>query len=164
MISLVVAHDTHRLIGRENELPWHIPEDLAYFKRVTMGKPIIMGRKTFESIGRPLPGRTNYVVTRNANYSAPGTIVFQQIEEAVKAAEREADEVMIIGGAEIFTIALPFADRLYITRIEHTYEGDTYFPAYEEGWSLTSQSSVQKTRDGITYVYQIFERNEDVER
>lgn len=158
MISLVVAHDMHRLIGRDNELPWHIPEDLAYFKRVTMGKPIIMGRKTFESIGRPLPGRTNYIVTRNTSYSAPGVLVFHSVEAAVEAAKQEADEVMIIGGADIFSMSLAFADRLYITRIEHAFKGDTYFPAYEEQWRLMSESAKQETTDGITYVYQTYEK------
>lgn len=127
MISLLVAHDPNRVIGMNNDLPWHIPEDLAYFKKVSMGKAMVMGRKTFESIGRPLPGRLSIIVTRNEAYTAEGAVVVHNLNDAIARAEEYADEVMIIGGAEIFHAALVIADRLYITYIQKQYEGDTFF-------------------------------------
>ncbi len=102
MISLLVAHDPNRVIGLNNELPWHIPEDLAYFKKMSMGKAMVMGRKTFESIGRPLPGRLSIIVTRNEAYTAEGAVVVHNLNDAIARAEEYAEEVMIIGGAEIF--------------------------------------------------------------
>lgn len=128
MISLIVAHDNNRVIGYENAMPWHLPGDLQYFKEQTMGKPMIMGRKTFESIGRPLPGRRNIVITRNRDYEAEGIEVVYSLDEALQLAQG-AEEIMIIGGQQIFTESLPIADRLYITHIDHEFVGDTYFPS-----------------------------------
>ncbi len=158
MISLLVAHDENRVIGADNAMPWHIPEELQYFKEKTMGKGIIMGRKTFESIGRPLKGRLNLILTRNPDYSAEGTVAVNTLEEAIFRAESYADEVMIIGGAQIFEKAMPYADRLYVTVIEHSFEGDTFFPDYSTGWKLVSESAAHSTEDGISYVYCIYER------
>ncbi|WJY28230.1 MULTISPECIES: dihydrofolate reductase [Sporosarcina] len=158
MISLLVAHDENRVIGADNAMPWHIPEELKYFKEKTMGKGIIMGRRTFESIGRPLKGRLNLILTRNAGYHAEGAVAVQTLDEAIVRAENYADEVMIIGGAEIFEMAMPIADRLYVTVIRHSYEGDTYFPEYSTGWKLISESDAHRTEDGIEYVYCIYER------
>ncbi len=107
------------------EMPWHLPGELKYFKEQTMGKPMIMGRKTFESIGRPLPGRRNIVITRNENYTAEGIEVVSSLEEALKLVSNE-DEIMIIGGEQIFKLALPIADRLYITKIDYEFQGDTF--------------------------------------
>ncbi|MBU8906581.1 dihydrofolate reductase [Desertibacillus haloalkaliphilus] len=138
MISFMVAMDQNRLIGKDNDLPWRLPADLAYFKKVTMGKPIVMGRKTHESIGRPLPGRENIIITRNEDYQAEGCTVVNSVAEI----ERFDDdtEVFVIGGAEIFKETLPIADRLYITLIEEEFEGDTYFPEIKEDeWELTSE-------------------------
>jgi len=126
-ISIVVAMAANRVIGRDNQLPWHLPADLKYFKQTTMGKPILMGRKTWESIGRPLPGRTNIVITRDENYDAPGCVVVHSIEAALQAAAKQ-DEVMIIGGAEFYRQVLPRTDRIYLTRINEDFEGDTLFP------------------------------------
>lgn len=126
-ISIVVAMAANRVIGRDNQLPWHLPADLKHFKQTTMGKPILMGRKTWESIGRPLPGRTNIVITRDENYDAPGCVVVHSIEAAMQAVE-EQDEVMIIGGAEFYRQVLPRTDRIYLTRINEDFEGDTLFP------------------------------------
>lgn len=159
MISLLVAHDVNRVIGVNNEMPWHIPEELAYFKKVTMGKAIVMGRKTFESIGRPLPGRLNIVLTRNDGYAADGVEVFRELNEAIERGKQYAEEVVIIGGAEIFNLAMDIADRLYITVIEHAYEGDTFFPNYGDEWNLQSTSEQQMTKDGITYTYLVYERS-----
>ncbi|MCW8883947.1 MAG: dihydrofolate reductase [Motiliproteus sp.] len=136
-LALIVAQSENRVIGRNNKLPWHLPEDLKYFKSVTMGKAIIMGRKTFESIGRPLPGRTNIVVTRDASYKAEGIEVVHSLEAAVDKAEilaliNGADEALVIGGAQLYEQALPRADRLYLTQVHHQVDGDAYFPAFEQ--------------------------------
>jgi dihydrofolate reductase len=159
MISLLVAHDPDRVIGKDNELPWHIPEDLAYFKKMSMGKAMVMGRKTFDSIGRPLPGRLNIIVTRNRAYTAEGAIVVHDLQEAIAKAQEFSDEVMIIGGAEIFQTTMEIANRLYITYIQKKFEGDTFFPSYGSEWKLTSSSEDHITEDGIPYTFLVYERN-----
>lgn len=158
MISLLVAHDPNLVIGVNNELPWHIPEDLAYFKRMSMGKAMVMGRKTYESIGRPLPGRLSIIVTRNKEYTAEGAVVVHNLNDAIARAEEYAKEVMIIGGAEIFRMSIDFADRLYITCIGKTYNGDTFFPPYKSDWKLVSASDNHFTDDGIPYSFLIYDR------
>ena len=135
-ISLVWAMAQNRIIGRNNNLPWHLPEDLKYFKRITLGKPVIMGRKTFGSIGKPLPGRTNIVVTRNADFSAEGVKTVNSLSAAKALCESigEIDgisEAMVIGGAEIYTQAMPVADRLYLTEVHANVDGDTFFPEFD---------------------------------
>jgi dihydrofolate reductase len=120
----------NRVIGRDNALPWRLPEDLAYFKRVTMGHPIVMGRRTYESIGRPLPGRLNIVVSRNKDFTAPGCRLVGSIEEAWQAAG-DAEEVSVIGGTSIFDAALPRADVIHLTEVDADVEGDTWFPAFD---------------------------------
>lgn len=155
MISLIVAHDKNHVIGLNNEMPWHLPGDLAYFKKVTMGKPIIMGRNTFESIGRPLPGRQNIVITRNKQYQAAGTDVVHSLEAALELVKDEP-EIMVIGGQQIFTEALPLAERLYITKIDHEFEGDTYFPTYE-GW-VEKTTTEDNNGDGFTFRYTVYEK------
>ncbi|KGR78899.1 type 3 dihydrofolate reductase [Ureibacillus manganicus] len=157
MISLIVAHDINRVIGYQNQMPWHLPGELKYFKETTMGKPMIMGRKTFESIGRPLPGRKNIIVTRNNAYQQDGVEVATSLNEALEKA-CEAEEIMIIGGEEIFKLALPIADRLYITHIEHEFNGDTFFPQYGDDWTLTSCSEPIETNQGYTYKYCIYDK------
>lgn len=140
MLSLIVAMAENRVIGINNSLPWHLPNDLKYFKKVTMGKPIIMGRKTYESIGRPLPGRRNIIITRQENYAASVTHqnvdVVDSLESAIRLGEDIAlvdghDEVFVIGGAEIYRQALQKADRLYITHVLAEVQGDAYFPIIE---------------------------------
>lgn len=131
--SLIVAMAKNQTIGINNTLPWHLPNDLKYFKQVTMSKPIIMGRKTFDSIGRPLPGRTNIVITRQTDYQAEGIVVVNSLQQALdKAADvcfiGGHDEAMVIGGAEIYQQALLKADRLYITHVHADVEGDAFFP------------------------------------
>ena len=130
IISLVVAMARNRVIGRDNQLPWKLPADLAYFKQVTLGHPVIMGRRTHESIGRPLPGRQNIVVTRNAGYSAPGCTVVTSLEGAWDAATG-ADEACVIGGTMLFEETLPVADRIHLTEVEADVAGDTYFPPFD---------------------------------
>ena len=120
----------NRVIGRDNALPWRLPADLQHFKATTMGKPVLMGRKTFDSIGRPLPGRVNLVLTRDVHWQAPGIVVAHSIEDALARAS-EAPEVAGIGGAEIFRLLLPLASRIHLTRIEADIPGDTFFPALD---------------------------------
>ena len=132
-LAIIVAAAENGLIGRNNALPWHLPGDLQYFKRVTMGKPILMGRKTFESIGRPLPGRTNVVITRNPDFSAEGIRVVESLAAALRLAEDIAlvdgvEELVVIGGAEIYREALPLAQRLYLTEVHSSVEGDAWLP------------------------------------
>jgi dihydrofolate reductase len=131
ILSFVVAMARNGVIGKDNGLPWRLPADLRHFKAVTLGKPIIMGRKTFESIGRPLPGRTNIVVTRDPACQAEGCLVAHSIEAALEAAG-DAEEVMIIGGADFYRQLLPRADRIYLTLIDAEIEGDTWFPELDE--------------------------------
>lgn len=139
-LALIWAMSRNRVIGRNNALPWYLPEDLKYFKRVTMGKPIIMGRKTWESIGRPLPGRSNIIVSRNTNFEAEGAKVVHSLDEAIEMAENIAlinggEEAVVMGGAEIYRQALPRADRLYLTQVHAEVEGDAFFPEFDiERW------------------------------
>ncbi|MCP2036274.1 dihydrofolate reductase [Planomicrobium sp. HSC-17F08] len=159
MISLMVAHDPNRVIGKDNQLPWHIPEDLAYFKKHTIGKGIVMGRNTYESIGRPLPKRRNIVVTRNPEYRADGIDVVHNLDEAIRLAKEQHEEVMVIGGEQIFRTILPQADRLYITLIKQEFDGDTFFPEYGAEWTAVSESEEQVSGD-IRFVYRVFERKD----
>ena len=134
--ALIVAMAENQTIGIDNTLPWHLPNDLKYFKKVTMAKPIIMGRKTYESIGRPLPGRTNIVITRQTDYQADGIVIVNSLQQALDKAEDISfvsghEEVMVIGGAEIYQQALLKADRLYITHVSAEIEGDAFFPTVE---------------------------------
>jgi dihydrofolate reductase len=136
-LSIIVAMANNRAIGKNNQLLWHLPEDLKYFKRMTMGKPMIMGRKTFESIGRPLPGRLNIVVTRQQDWQFEGVRVVHSIEAANKLAQAQAtidgvDEVMLIGGAELYKTSLDHADKLYVTRVDTDIDGDAFFPKVDE--------------------------------
>ncbi len=127
LLSLIVAVAKGNVIGGDNKLLWHLPADLKHFKNVTMDHPIIMGRKTFESIGKPLPGRKNIVVTRQEDYVAEGCTVVNNLQEAINLSEKEG-EVFIIGGAEIFRQSIPAADKIYLTRIDHAFDGDVFFP------------------------------------
>jgi dihydrofolate reductase len=139
VITLIVAVADNGVIGRGNELPWRLPEDLRRFKRITMGKPIVMGRKTFESIGKPLPGRQNIVVTRDANYRREGVTVVHDAEGALLAAGA-AEEIMIIGGSELFRLFLPRATRAHVTRVHGDVAGDVYWPALnDQEWRVVGR-------------------------
>lgn len=141
IISLIAAMDRNRVIGKNNALPWSMPADLKHFRDLTRGKPIIMGRKTFESIGRPLPDRINIIITRDAAYQAQACIVVHTADEALKAAGN-AEETMIIGGGEIFSMFLAKADRMYLTRIDADFEGGARFPEFpEHEWQITAEES-----------------------
>jgi len=160
MISLIVAHDTNFVMGKDNKMPWHIREDLAYFKKMTMGKAMVMGRKTFESIGKALPGRLTVIVTRNPGYIAEGATVVHDFDEAIRIASNHAEEVMIIGGGEIFKLALPIADRLYVTLIEKEYEGDTFFPPYDVNeWKVVEESEEKINDDKTRFKFVVYERS-----
>ncbi len=129
IISIIAGMDKNRLIGQDNRLPWKLPADMKHFRRMTLGKPVLMGRKTFESIGKFLPKRTNIILTHDREYHAEGCVVTHCIEEALVAAKNH-EEIMIIGGASIYALFLPRADRLYLTLIHHCFEGKVYFPAF----------------------------------
>ncbi|ELI6422936.1 type 3 dihydrofolate reductase [Aeromonas veronii] len=133
-ISMIAAMAHDRVIGKDNQMPWHLPADLAHFKRVTLGKPVLMGRKTFESIGRPLPGRRNLVISRNPDYQAEGIEVVGSVEAALALlAGSSVEELMVIGGGHLYAEMLPSVDCLYLTRIDLAVEGDTRFPAFDDG-------------------------------
>jgi dihydrofolate reductase len=140
MISFILAMDENRVIGKDNQLPWHLPSDLKYFKTVTMGHPVVMGRKTYESIGRLLPGRENIILTRDRDYSVEGGIVFHSDEEFLEYTKKNPEEeYFVIGGAEIFNLLMDKVDILYITEIHAKFEGDTFFPEINEDiWTLVS--------------------------
>jgi dihydrofolate reductase len=164
-VSFIVAVAENGVIGRGGALPWHVPSDLKTFKRITMGKPVIMGRKTYASIGKPLPGRDNIVVTRDAGFSAAGTSRAASIDEALdiarhKAAERGVDEIMVIGGAEIFALTLSIADRIYLTRIHAHPHGDVTFAEPDPNiWREVSRSPLQPDpRDEAAATLLILER------
>lgn len=153
------------MIGRNNALPWHLSEDLRYFKQVTMGKPIVMGRKTYESIGRPLPGRTNIVISRDPGYLAEGVKSVTSLAAALELAEQVAlidgaRELMVIGGAQIYAEALPIADRLYLTEVHAEVEGDAYLPAIE--WSqwqeVRRQGFAAEGANPYDYSFVVFEK------
>lgn len=159
MVSVIVAVAENGVIGDKNTLLWHISEDLRNFKRVTSGHPVIMGRKTFDSLGRPLPNRTNVVITRQ-NLEIEGCKVVHSLEEALSLFSPE-EEVFVIGGAQIYAEALPLADRFYLTRVHHAYEGDTSFPKWNESeWTLMESERFER---GEKYEYpftiEIYERN-----
>lgn len=161
IISLIAAMDKNRVIGKSgNELPWRLPADLKRFKSVTLGKPIIMGRKTFESIGRPLPERTNIIITRSEKYEAPGCVVVHSPEKALSAAG-DAPEVMIIGGAEIFARFLPLAKRLYFTHVSGEFEGDIYFPSLDpkEWREIFREAHEPDEKNPYNYTFVTLERS-----
>ncbi|KAA5543456.1 dihydrofolate reductase [Adhaeribacter rhizoryzae] len=132
MIASIFAMSENRVIGKENKLPWHLPADLKFFKATTLHHPILMGRKTYESIGKPLPLRTSVIITRQPDYQVPGTLVVNSLTEAINKAQEINKDIFIIGGAEILKEALPLIDTMYLTLIHATFEGDVYYPAYNE--------------------------------
>lgn len=165
LLALALAMDVNRLIGRNNDMPWHIPGEQAHFKAITLGKPIIMGRKTFESIGRALPGRLNIVVTRDPTWSAEGVTQAVGLDAAISIARERAiaddvDEMIVIGGAALCREAMPVAQRFYLTRVSQAYEGDTWLDTFEESeWREIERSSPDpETTGGIPVHYCVLER------
>ncbi|MDX1455193.1 MAG: type 3 dihydrofolate reductase [Gammaproteobacteria bacterium] len=158
ILSMIVAMGENHAIGKDGGMPWHLPADLQYFKRVTMGKPIIMGRKTFESIGRPLPGRPNLVITRSEDFAPEGVDVHSSPEAAL-AAVADVDEAMIIGGGRIYAELLPQADRLYVTFIHADFEADTFFPELGNEWQEVSREDhAADEKNPVATSYVVLER------
>ncbi|NQE48173.1 dihydrofolate reductase [Herbaspirillum rubrisubalbicans] len=156
-LTIIVATDLNNGIGIRNTLPWHLPEDLAHFKRTTSGHTILMGRKTFESIGRPLPNRRNIVITRNAQWQHPGVETAGSLAQA--AALAGAAPAFVIGGAQVYAEALPLVDRLIITRIARAFECDAFFPAVdEEVWQETAREQHHAETSGLDYAFVTYER------
>jgi dihydrofolate reductase len=162
--SLIAAIAQNNVIGRDNQLPWHLPADLKHFKALTLGKPIIMGRKTWDSLGRPLPGRLNLVVTRQSDLQLEGAEVFTTLEAAHARAQewaqaQDAEEVMLIGGAQLYEMGLAQADRLYLTRVLISPQGDAYFPDVKEAdWHLSSAIEHSAGVETPGYVFEVWDR------
>ena len=163
-VAMIVATARNGAIGRENTLPWRISGDLQFFKRTTLGKPVVMGRKTFESIGRPLPGRENIVITRNPEWRAEGVTVVSNLEQALQTADAVArrdgaGEVMVIGGAQIYRQALHHAERLYVTEVDADVEGDAFFPEIGNDWKIVSKDCYPASeRDEYNYCLVQYDR------
>jgi dihydrofolate reductase len=159
IITLIVAVADSGVIGRDNTLPWHLPEDLKRFKRLTLGKPIVMGRKTFESIGKPLPGRLNIVVTRDTNYQRDGVTTAHDADAAVRAAGAVA-EIMIIGGADLFRLFLPRAGRVHLTRVHGDIDGDVRWPALDaREWAVVERESLAADeRHAYAMTFEVWEK------
>lgn len=163
MISLIAAVAANRAIGKNNELLWHLPEDMRHFRETTHGKPVIMGRKTWESLPdafRPLPGRQNIVVSRNPAYQAPGATLVGSLEDALRKAELsdKADEAFVIGGAELYRQALPLASRLYLTEVAESFEADVFFPeVLPQDWEEVSRQK-QQSESGPSFSFVIYQR------
>lgn len=158
MISFIVAMDRNRAIGLNNKLPWHLPGDLKFFKKTTMGHAVLMGRKTYESIGKPLPGRHNVVLTRDPNFKPEGVTVVHSAEEASRLFD--GDEVYVIGGAEVFKLLLPWADRLIVTHIDHEFEADTFFPELrEDEWrEVSREPGPTDEKNPYPYQFVVYDR------
>jgi dihydrofolate reductase len=161
VLSLLLAASENNVIGKNNQLPWHLPDDLKYFKNLTWGLPILMGRKTFDSIGKPLPGRKSIVITRDQNWRHDGVAVVHSVEDATRKAESfGAKEIFVIGGAEIFHATLPSANRIYLTRIHHEFDGDVFFPEIDtHNWECTSSRfCAADEKNAFDHTYQVWER------
>lgn len=163
-LSLIAALGENRVIGVDNSMPWHLPGDFKYFKATTLGKPIIMGRKTWDSLGRPLPGRLNIVVSRQVDLQLEGAEVYSSLEAAVERAqewalEQGVDELMLIGGAQLYAQGLAQADRLYLTRVALSPEGDAWFPAFDlNQWKLVSNLPNPAEGDKPAYSFEVWEK------
>ncbi|MGS0680956.1 type 3 dihydrofolate reductase [Shewanella sp. 125m-7] len=151
-IAMIAAMANNRVIGKDNQMPWHLPEDLRHFKAMTLGKPVVMGRKTYESIGRPLPGRHNIVISRQADLFIEGVTTVTSFEEA-KLAAAECDELVVMGGGQLYEMLLPQADILYLTQIALTVDGDTYFPEWDDGSWLEVSRDVAKNDKQVEYTF-----------
>lgn len=161
ILSLLVAASENNVIGKDNQLPWHLPNDLKYFKNQTWGMPILMGRKTFESIGKPLQGRKSIVITRNKNWQHENVDVVHSVEEAIsKAKAYGVKEIFVIGGAEIFTTSFDQAGRIYLTRVHHQFDGDAFFPEIPgSGWNLMqSRFCSADGKNAYAHTFQVWER------
>ena len=163
MINVIVSKASNNVIGAKNELIWHLPNDLKHFKNLTSGHHIIMGRKTFESLGRPLPNRTNIVITRDKNWQGENVEKEFSLEKAIESAKKINEDIYIIGGGNIYKQAMEFADVLYITEVHHEFEGDTYFPEIdEEIWEEVDRENFMKDeKHPYAYSYVTYKRIQD---
>lgn len=163
-VSIIAAVANNNVIGRDNKLPWHMPGDLKWFKKLTTGHHVLMGRKTFQEFSKPLPGRVNVVITRNPNWFAEGVAIARSLDEAISKAEAAGDtEIFVIGGAEIFAQVLHRADRMYITRIHAEPEGDTFFPEFDDvnEWKLVDSEHLEADeKNAYPYSFLIYERHD----
>lgn len=162
MISLIVAAASNNAIGKDGQLLWHLPKDLKFFKNTTWGMPVLMGRKTFEAVGKPLPGRTNIVITSNENFCADQVITVASLESALqKANETNCKEIFIIGGGEIYRQSMPIADRIYMTRVHATLEADTFFPEIPaSGWTLMQSTDISgDEKHAYSFTIEIWQKN-----
>ncbi len=159
-ISLIVAMSENRVIGRDNKMPWHLSADLKRFKSLTMNSPILMGRKTFESIGKPLIGRTNMILSHNSDFKPEGCLVFSGLKLALDEARHYGDELFIIGGSTLYEMALPLAQRLYLTEIDASFEGDTFFPEIDliEWKEVACERIVDDKKVDFTYRFITLEK------
>jgi dihydrofolate reductase len=160
-ISAIAAMARNRVIGKDNALPWHLPADLRFFKQTTMGHPVILGRRNYLSLGRPLPGRTNIIVTRNPDFVSSGCIVVHSFEDALqKAYEKDQTEVFVIGGGEIYSLAMNYLDRIYLTEIDLVVDGDVFFPEIDPvEWSIVSESPFSAdAKNPYDFVIRVYER------
>lgn len=159
LISLIWAMDRNRLIGADNALPWQLPADMAWFRKNTMGKPILMGRKTHDSIGRPLPGRANLILSRQQGLTIEGCNVVSTLADAIETVP-DSEEIMVMGGAEIYALLLPHADRLYITEIDAAFDGDAWFPEFDRSaWRVVASESHQPDeKNRYPYTFTTLER------
>lgn len=157
-LSLIWAMGHNQVIGIDNKMPWHLPAELTYFRKVTTGHPIIMGRRTFESIGRPLPGRTNIILTRDQSFTAEGTVVLHSLEQVLQ--QYGDSGAFVIGGTQIYEQFLPVAERLYITMIDQEFEGDTFFPEIDwSEWRLVNEEpGVKDEKNPYSYSFKVFDR------
>jgi dihydrofolate reductase len=164
-LTLVVAAANNNAIGRNNQLLWRLPNDMKYFKNVTWGMPVLMGRKTFESLGKPLNGRKNMVLTKQEGWNVPGTQTVRSIDEAVAQTKRmDVKELMIIGGGQIYEETIVIADRIHITRVDAVFEADTFFPHIDPGvWKLVSQKNHEAdAHHKYNYSFQVWEREKEI--
>ena len=166
LISLIVAHSSNRVIGIDGQLPWHIPDDLKYFKAITIGKPIIMGRKTFDSIGKPLPGRLNIIITKNIDLTIEECVVVNNLEAAIteaknyfKTQDTEQEEIFIIGGAQIFKQSMEFVNKIYITEVHAEYAGDVFFDELSDNdWIEVGRDLHDSQNDKIPFSFVTYNR------
>lgn len=162
IISLIAAASENNVIGKDNWMPWDLPAELAYFRTVTRGKTVIMGRKTYDSVGRPMPNRHNIIVSRNADLKIPDVDVVGSVEEAIELAKKDnLDEIFVIGGEQIYRAALPLADRIYLSRVHTTIEGgEAFFPAFDEAqWNLVrSEKYEADSENTISFTMMVFEK------
>lgn len=161
LVSIIVAVSENNVIGKDGHLPWHLSQDLKRFKAITSGHCILLGRKNYEDIGRPLPNRTSIVLSRNPNFNAPGCGVVQSLSDGFRTAEKSGEtELFVIGGANVYAAAMPFARRLYLTRVLANVEGDVRMPPLGENWKLLREERAERSdRDDFPCLFQVFERS-----